>query len=195
MTKHYIKSDANTAFNEGVKPSLEEVLLHRENRINFQKKILKQFDNCILLALKVNIPGEIKNNKLIEAILLVGIEKLLNKIKALSLDVLYEKTISLNTGIEYFVVINSSDLLTVKKQMIAFEDQDSFGRLLDIDVHSNEKTISRSDIKIPDRKCYICSLSSKVCTRNKTHAKEELQNKIYEILKEEGSVVFNEETH
>ena len=60
------------------------------------------------------------------------------------------------------------------------EEEHILGRCLDIDVYAykNDKVIgiSRSDLFKKPRKCFICDLDAKLCSRAQTHTMEEIKN-------------------
>ena len=63
--------------------------------------------------------------------------------------------------------------------MINVEEEHILGRCLDIDVYTlkNDKIIgiSRSDLYKKSRKCFICDLDAKICSRAQTHTIEDIK--------------------
>ena len=83
-------------------------------------------------------------------------------------------------GFYYIFEIEEKSRLEVKLQAVAIEEKDAVGRYIDIDVFQNEtKSLSRSDLNIKSRKCFICDENPYICIRNQTHSLEEIKNKIY----------------
>ena len=64
--------------------------------------------------------------------------------------------------------------------MINVEEEHILGRCLDIDVYTlkNDKVIgiSRSDLFKKPRRCFICDLDAKICSRAQTHTIDEIKN-------------------
>ena len=63
--------------------------------------------------------------------------------------------------------------------MIEIEENHILGRCLDIDVYRIKDNkvmgISRSDLFKSPRKCFICDLDAKICSRSQTHSIEEIK--------------------
>ncbi|QIK69599.1 citrate lyase holo-[acyl-carrier protein] synthase [Erysipelothrix sp. HDW6C] len=192
-TKVVILTTAQDAFQSGEEPTLELVLHHRENRVQFQNKLVAMYPKNTLIALKVNMPGPIKNNELVQALIGIGKQLLKTYTTNQGWQCVYEKDIDTLAGVEYFVVVDEPSITNVKKAMIDLEDHQLLGRLFDLDVfQSDYGSISREDLGYTSRRCLICHESSKDCGRNRTHSVRELHEKIIELLKEEGSVTFND---
>ncbi|HSL87013.1 MAG TPA: citrate lyase holo-[acyl-carrier protein] synthase [Bacteroidales bacterium] len=172
----------------GVKPALEEVLKTRENRARFQETLAEKYPGKTVIAFKLNIPGPVKNNKVIEDIFSIGMEDLMEELSAYKVSILYKKTVDLSTGPEAFYVADLH-LYNVKKLMIHLEDEKVLGRLYDFDVFSSENdkvvTRSRGEIGYEDRKCLVCSKPARVCGRNRTHSIDEMHERIIELLQNE----------
>lgn len=68
-----------------------------------------------------------------------------------------------------------SDPWAIKKIAMILENQDDFGRLLDIDVYdSSGQCLSRDDLNVPTRKCFICDEPAFMCGRTRKHTIQEL---------------------
>lgn len=168
----------------GISPSLEEVLKDRENRVHFQKELCNLYPNQTLIVLKVNMPGPIKNNEFVENLLLIGKTLLTCKLYDTNNIIKYEKTISTKCGISYFVVVDNCEILDIKSITIDLEDNETIGRLLDIDVFINNTSVSREQLKVGTRSCYLCSKSAKDCGRNRTHTVEQLLKHMIKVVNE-----------
>lgn len=174
-------------FLEGSAPSLAEVLQTRENRSRLEQQLVKKF-TAPIIAFKLNIPGPVKNNALIQQIFKEGCKQLQEEIKKLNKPFLYEKSLNLNTGPEYFCVIGEIDALSLKKITIAIEEKE-LGRIYDMDILHNKNgqavSIQRTELGISVRKCFICNRDAKDCSRNRTHSVLEMQYKLTEIINED----------
>lgn len=185
-----LEFDSDEALHAGETVSLEEVLRHREKRVEFQKTIMELYPDKILIVLKANIPGPIKNNQLIAALIDLGIKQIQETLQKASIRIVYEKRISLKSGHDYFLVTGSSDGKKIKEITTAIEDQWDLGRIFDYDVYDRTAVISRDTLGLPPRKCLLCDHDAKECGRNRTHSVEELKKWIIRLIQEEGSVVF-----
>lgn len=175
-------------FDVGDTPSLEQVLTNRERRVSLMHALLDKYPNDMVIILKCNIPGSVKNNNTIYAIFEEGMKCIKNNIQRKPYPILYEKMINATTGPEYLCVISSHEPIEAKKQMVQLEDEEVYGRLWDIDCYVKEASeyisISRDDINRKERTCLICNQSAKVCAGRRVHSVEELHEKIVEIVKE-----------
>lgn len=178
-------------FSNGEQPTLQEVLDTRENRAMLQEALCRRNPKQVLIALKCNIPGPIKNNAAIQQLFDIGVQELKQQIQGRGWPTTFEKTMSLPTGPEYFVMVDAPPL-TIKKMTIAIETASAIGRLWDMDVLYFEgtgiHTINRTEAGLAPRSCFICSKPAKECGRNRTHKVEEMLMKIEELMIKDGRV-------
>ncbi|MDO5095015.1 MAG: citrate lyase holo-[acyl-carrier protein] synthase [Peptostreptococcaceae bacterium] len=164
-------------FSKGKEQGLEDILTQREWRANRIAELLAQYRQTVV-CYKLNIPGSIKNNEWIKNIFAQGKQAILEQL-ALSSCIYKEEKIS-DAGDELFLVVQS-DAVEVKKIMCLIEENHYFGRLFDIDVLTENESVSRTQIGYAERKCLICENKAVLCGRNRTHTVVELQNKISEM--------------
>ena len=89
-------------------------------------------------------------------------------------DVNFVGSLRGDDGPAFFISIDG-DALLVKKLCIEFEEGVPGGRLLDIDVMDEEGTnISRGDIGLPPRKCFLCDNPAAQCVSRRLHSPEEI---------------------
>ncbi|MBD5431014.1 citrate lyase holo-[acyl-carrier protein] synthase [Lactobacillus agrestimuris] len=167
-------------FETGKKESIQDVLEGKDRRVEFQQKVFAAYPEQILVDIKMNIPGPIKNNQFIKRLYDTGIknfETLLNNSK---IDFQLIKELNKASGPENFYLMNTTDIQVIKKISIKFEDTTSLGRLFDADVLSANRTdaLSRKDLNLPVRKCFICNRPAKECARSRRHSVKELQDYI-----------------
>ncbi|MFV0576659.1 MAG: citrate lyase holo-[acyl-carrier protein] synthase [Vibrio sp.] len=70
-----------------------------------------------------------------------------------------------------FLLTNSSDSNLIKRICCDIEEGN---RLLDIDVYDQHGCVSRVDIGLTERKCFLCNNTASWCIFNQTHTAEEL---------------------
>ena len=86
------------------------------------------------------------------------------------------------TGYEAYF-ITSMPALQAKRIACDIEENHPLGRLFDIDVlDSNMRPVSRTDINLAQRKCLICDNEARFCMRNHTHTKQDIDNKIAQMI-------------
>ncbi|MDR0299154.1 MAG: citrate lyase holo-[acyl-carrier protein] synthase [Streptococcaceae bacterium] len=155
-------------FSSGEKIGLDEVLKNKEWRVAQLKELTVKFPNTTLVSVKLNIPGEIKSTKGIVRLFEAGWAALSSKAR-------FSKAFRSNiAGPEGFLAFDASSYL-IKEQLISFEENFSLGRLFDLDVYENMKQISRADLQLAARKCFICSCPAKDCARAQRHTNSEIR--------------------
>lgn len=169
----------------GDSPSLDEILINREKRAQWQETLALKYTGKILITFNLNIPGPVKTNKLIIEAFTNGIYIIKKEFREKQIDVIYEKVINENTGpIAFFII--EGDLKGIKRLMILIEEKILLGRLYDLDVMTAKDNvmhyISRKDLNLPERKCLICGKPAKVCGRSRAHSVETMQEKIYNLI-------------
>jgi len=175
-----------TVFAEGEPQSITEVLANKDERVELQQTIFQKFPECTLLDVKLNIPGPIKNNRYIQRIFATGIVNLERILQHNRLPfTLYEQW-KRAAGPENFYLINA-DYRAVKKVAVEFEKKQRINRLFDADVliRKQKQAISRKDLGLPVRQCFLCSKPAKECARARTHSVADLQNYITSLYNEE----------
>lgn len=181
-------------FQEGSQPSLAEVLERREARVLQVQDLLQR--HATVVCFKLNIPGPVKNNASIQALFVQGLRALRaswpHKDRKTSpaappplstaletgtdpglLAWDWEQALpNLPTGPEYFLASSlPADL--VKHLMVNLEET-PLGRLYDIDVFGPQGQISRTDLGLPLRSCFLCERPAPACARSRRHSLGEL---------------------
>ncbi len=173
---------------EGKASSLTDILLAKEERAEMQQELLKE-GKC-LISFGLNIPGAIKNDKLFTQAFHEGSRRIQQQLRFKGCQQLRYESISTAAGEQCFFVVDE-DALTVKKWMVQIETDSKLGRLLDIDVLCPDGSkISRSDISIEARRCYLCGEAAAVCGRSRRHSYEELLEACVRIIMDELDQAF-----
>ena len=79
--------------------------------------------------------------------------------------------------------------LEVKALSIKIEDDESLGRLADIDVLTAEKLFSRNDFpqRNERRKCFLCEKDAVICARSRAHSQKEIMDFILKKVHKDWS--------
>lgn len=156
---------------------LKEILDAREERWNKKLELLKRF-NYPVLSFMLNIPGSCKTKPLY----IRAHRALLEEFKTnLSSNILYEEVFTSADGPCALFVVNE-DSKKLKKLAMQFEEV-GLGRICDIDVMEQcGKLLSRDEMGIPMRKCYVCGGAAKECIAGKKHSLEEVVSTFNAIL-------------
>lgn len=174
-------------FTVGIKQSIPDVLQNKDRRAFVQKKLCQQFPEDVVVALKLNVPGPIKNNDMLQQLFWIGFRNLKSTFQKRRFGkpkklVSWDKV----TGSESFVVYEASPL-EAKKVATTFENEFFLGRLFDADVISKRtdfKPVPRTALNMPTRRCLLCNCSAKECARSRKHSVAELQAQVSKIWQE-----------
>ena len=153
--------------------TLPEMLAAREDRFALRRAFFRgESEGVSLLQVTVNMPGPVKNSDRIRHIfdtcmMLIG--------RAFpSAGVLPESSRDKNSGPEGFVSL-CEPAREIKKSVCRLEEESPLGRLWDIDVFITPvASVSRRDIGLDERKCFLCGDSAHACARSGKHPLEEI---------------------
>lgn len=164
---------------------MDKILEDREQRINNLKDFMNN-DN-LYVVIKANIPGI--NKQIFYAYFFVRFFK---KLLERRYDCKRFKYFDSFDGPYYFLEIASKDLVSFKNELILLEDKHPLGRFIDLDVFLNSLvSLSRNDLGIGFRKCFLCNEIAYQCSREQKHSLEEIleliQNVVIQFLLEDIS--------
>lgn len=161
---------------------LPEMLEARESRAAAQKEILTANHDAALLSATMNIPGPVKNSPTLKKIFEEMIETIESRLFNVSVAHLYR---SKKTGPEYYLAVSLTSQ-ELKKQMVTIEETHPYGRLMDLDVlwleDGDIKSVSRQELGLPRRRCYVCQQDAKECGRSRKHTIAEMHQAIATII-------------
>jgi len=151
----------------------------RDNRKKTQKLFIKNW-GLPLITFTLNIPGPEKNRQIFRNIHESGIKDI-ESVFALYIK---DKIIrNLKTGPEAYYVIDL-DSNIIKTKTVEIENNNKMGRIFDMDViKTNLSSLSRKNINMRARKCFLCDNNAFVCSRNRTHTVNELIEMIITLWK------------
>ncbi len=160
---------------------IEEFLFDRENRVNHQEKLIKKSKDKTLVTLRINYPGIKKSNYITDDIINIIYNDILTFYKKY---IVYKDKYKNKEGLICHFLF-SEDSVKVKKLMIDIEENHILGRCVDIDVYTLENNevigISRSHLHKKSRKCFICDLDAKICSRSQSHTIEDIKQYFEDI--------------
>lgn len=170
-------------FQNGEQINLEEILHAREERSYIQQTLLNKLksknDGC-LLVMTMAVPGPIKVNQALNQAfneIQIEVEKVLDSKQTIQ-KLKREKS----TGLEYYILSQISPR-EMKEKMVEIEETHPLGRLFDLDVlmfdkENNIQGMSRTQLGLPVRQCFICTRPAKDCGRSRRHSVLDLQKEI-----------------
>ncbi|WP_372712552.1 citrate lyase holo-[acyl-carrier protein] synthase [Ilyobacter sp.] len=159
--------------NKNVNPI--DILNAREERVRLQEKISEKY-NFPFIALRTNYPGLYKKNPVADDIAGIMFNECLKIFKK---KIRYTKSIDSWEGFVYLLFIEENPL-EIKKSVVNLEESHPLGRLVDIDVYRQDSQgISRSQLNLPKRKCFLCQNDAHICVRSSAHSLEDLLDYIH----------------
>lgn len=159
--------------------TLDMLLESREKRWNFQRQLIQEHPELTLVCVTVIMPGNVKRNTQSLVVAHAAVQSVQN---AFDKDIRWQQEKDLVTGYEAYFLIKRP-MLDCKRVACEIEDVHPLGRLFDIDViDSNVEPVSRSVIGKEGRKCLLCEHEARYCMRNHTHSREELQQRIQQMI-------------
>lgn len=183
-----------TMFEQGTPQGIPQVLANKDERAALQRQLVIQNPGATIVAAKLNIPGPIKSNALIERVFEAGMAEWQQRLRQADLTVSTLAQWRRPTGPEQFdqVFGRAAD---VKRLTVSFEDQFALGRLFDLDVLQVRARqvvpLSRADFELPARTCFVCGRPAKACARSRRHSVLELQT----VIEQRVQAYFVEEEH
>jgi holo-ACP synthase len=164
------------------KSLINKILIDREKRYNKILDLLKKFKMDVVCG-KINYPGNNKNSKEVEKAFRV----LLNKVKkSFSQWAIYLDILSGDDGPAVLMVVDK-DAFEAKKLALIVEEETGIGRVFDVDIYKVDGTsVSRRDLKLPERRCLLCQEDGRICTRLGKHSVDEVLEKINNIIEAYG---------
>ncbi len=168
-----------------------KILEDREKRLELIASKL-QASNNFFVTVKCNICGNEKNIKETNILLeyfkniLIANFEIVNIEKHKSYDGnFYLAEISSKLSLdEEFEENAEKKYIKIKRKLVEIENSE-LGRFIDLDLFNNaEKSVSRTDLGLPTRKCIICNDSITSCFREKKHTFEEVFEVTVNSIKE-----------
>ena len=135
-----------------------------------------------MISFGMNIPGPVKNYPLAAAGFHYGEDLLKRQLKRNGIRILRSRIREDACGkIGLYAV--DAEAEQVKRLMVEAEEKSEIGRLFDLDVLSCGKAVSREELGLPARKCFICGEEARICAGRHTHAKGEAAAYARELLR------------
>lgn len=173
---------------------ITEFLFDRDKRVFYQESLLKENKDKTLVTIRINYPGIEKSNYITDDIVNIIYDDILTYYGKF---IVFKDKYKNKEGIVAHFLFDL-DFINVKREMINIEEEHILGRCLDIDVYTlkNDKVIgiSRSDLFKKPRKCFICDLDAKICSRAQTHTLEEIKKYFEEVYEKYKELEENKET-
>lgn len=159
--------------------TLDMLLESREKRWQMQRQLIQKNPELTLVCLTVIMPGNVKRNAQSLVVAHAAVEAIQ---EAFGQSIQWQREQDLSTGYEGYYLVDMS-MIACKRLACEIEDNHPLGRLFDIDViNTHVEPVSRSVIGREGRKCLLCDQDARYCMRNHTHTRDELQQKIQQMI-------------
>ncbi len=159
--------------------TLDMLLESREKRWQLQRQLIQKNPELTLVCLTVIMPGNVKRNAQSMVVAHAAVEAIQ---RAFGQSIQWQREQDLSTGYEGYYLVDMS-MIACKRLACEIEDNHPLGRLFDIDViNTHVEPVSRSVIGREGRKCLLCDQDARYCMRNHTHSRDELQQKIQQMI-------------
>ncbi|EAX47367.1 Holo-ACP synthase., Triphosphoribosyl-dephospho-CoA synthase [Thermosinus carboxydivorans Nor1] len=154
---------------------LSDILTAKEQRRSRQEALRAEYGTPII-SITVNIPGPVKDRPEVRRLCDYAVAAVRRRC-----DVLAVSRLNLVTGPEALIALRG-DAHAIKDVCIAIEEEEPFGRLLDLDVFTAAgQLVSRQDAG-KARQCFVCSRPAVLCMRERRHSPAELAAAVDELL-------------
>lgn len=175
---------------DGPSVELPAMLDARERRAACQRRLLAEADEGeSLLSATLSIPGPHKTSAVLEGVF----DELMAAADAALADVPVRRRTRLGgpAGPELMELVGLAPE-ELKRRMTGIEQDHPLGRLADLDVlgrgDAAPRSVSRTELGLPPRRCLICDGEAKACARSRAHTVYEMQEKIAEIIQQGGHI-------
>ncbi|AMB93418.1 citrate lyase holo-[acyl-carrier protein] synthase [Aerococcus sanguinicola] len=174
--------------------NLEDALDSREARASLQEAWLNQAPvGATLIALKLNMPGPYKRSPLSDQVFDLAKSDLQDYCReTFAGAVVKEGGRSSLAGREYFILVDQA-ASEVKSCLVELEEETDLGRLMDIDClymdeAGQQESLSRVQVGLPKRKCFVCQRDAKLCARSRQHDFDTIYQAIAKMIVEDGRI-------
>lgn len=171
---YYINCKEEEVFNK--------LLYAREERADLIRNLSEKYKKTVI-CIRANYPGLYKINeesiKIVATLLEEAKEVFKGSITYDLYNITYEGPIA--------ILIIDKTSKEVKRGAVKIEELHPLGRLADIDVYDELGAgISREEIQVSRRRCFLCENEAHSCVRSKAHSLEEIKDYINKIVEGYG---------
>lgn len=160
---------------------LEEMLLARERRADFQQELLKKY-GVTLICLTMNLAGEEKRFDSADRLFEAGVRLIDEQLGRHHVITPFRAPRDYSTGLEGYWAADCAPE-TIKRLMVQIEDAFDAARLFDIDVlNASGEKLSRSDMGAPPRRCLICNDAASACARSRRHGLDAVTQRTRQLI-------------
>ena len=156
---------------------LEQVLAAKEERQARQQQFRREFGTAIA-SITVNIPGYVKDSFASRQLCDYAVGALQSR-----LEVVAAERLNQPTG-PFALLAVKSEATELKAMAVALEEEQTFGRLLDIDVFDADGNQLSRQATGGCRLCFVCDRPAVICMREGSHERKEVQAAVQDLLRQ-----------
>jgi len=152
---------------------LEQVLQTKEERAAVQAELRSRYQAAVV-SISVNMPGTVKYDQDTLALIEYALSRLQEMFAAADFRVSETRRLPAVAGPAAVLAVKA-DAALLKQMAVQVEEEQPFGRLLDIDVFDAAGVqLSRNTARQPGRRCFVCDEPAILCIRGRRHDVQEV---------------------
>lgn len=155
--------------------TLTDVLAAKEKRRQRQDE-LRSKTGANIISITINMPGPVKDRPVLRALRDYAVQAISSE-----LDVIQELKVNAATGPEALLAV-AGDAVRLKALAVKIEEDQPFGRLLDMDVFSSTGELISRCREGRQRPCLVCGRPAVECMRERRHNLDELTARVGNLL-------------
>ncbi|HQA47652.1 MAG TPA: citrate lyase holo-[acyl-carrier protein] synthase [Bacillota bacterium] len=159
---------------------MEKVLADREARWRLRLKEAALSRGCLITA-TLRIPFEYRTSRIFVRFMKKTCRFLCRELAMRKVCIDKKTWVMGNDGPALFLLVDKCPEYT-KGLCVEFEEKTPYGKVLDLDIMDrNGMVVSREQLGLTARKCFICDNPAAVCSSRKMHSPEELAEALEKI--------------
>ena len=163
--------------------SLEQVLQTKEERAAVQAD-LRSLYQAAAVSISVNMPGTVKYDRNTQALIEYALSRLQELFAAEGFLMLETRRLHAVAGPAAVLAV-AEDAAAIKRLAVQVEQEQPFGRLLDIDVFDAAgRQLSRDAVGLVGRRCFVCNEPAILCIRGRRHEVQEIAAAVAMLLED-----------
>ena len=163
--------------------TLDQVLQTKEERAAVQAELRSRYQAAVV-SVSVNMPGQIKYDQDTRALIEYALTRLQVLFAAAGVRASETRLLPAVAGPAAVLAV-AGDAALLKQLAVQVEEEQSFGRLLDIDVFDSSGTqLSRDSAGMTGRRCFVCDEPAILCIRGRRHDAQAVADAVAVLLQE-----------
>ena len=161
-------------------PDLHALLAAKEARMRRRRSLQRHYPG-VALSLSVNMPGPVKDSADIRDLFDYAVSSLQRACALQGWPVRACRVVYADTG-PHAVLVVQGEAAALKQAACTLEEEQDYGRLLDVDVYDTAGHAVRVLERPEGRHCFVCAEPAALCMRGQRHSPEELLTAVQSML-------------